>query len=156
MKPIEEQRPQMPAPEPAEEETGGILSRIKGGVARVAIGIVVFLLICGVTFNFAINTTSNALSATGPAPLIALTPTPASEPVQLGYQTQTEAASNCASDETPIALWRGGQVVGHACNKDMTRKAYGSAEAAKEACGGNFKGVRGGPWNTVFEGYICQ
>lgn len=102
---------------------GAVASRFSGALPRILGAIVIIVALCAVPF-WIFSWRSADAGAEKSVPTIysvQVDPTPIPTPERIGYTSVGDAGINCGENETVIQLWRGGEVVGFACNLDMDK-----------------------------------
>lgn len=100
---------------------GAVASRFSGALPKVLGAIVIIVALCAVPFYiFSWRTADAVVDKSVPTFYsVQVAPTPIPTPDRIGYTSIGDATPNCEAGESVIQLWRGGVVVGFACNLDM-------------------------------------
>lgn len=106
---------------------GPVARRLSGALPRIAAFVIVVVALCALPFwwfSGTKDTNTTSVQAQENRPLqaeVIVSPTAIPTPERIGYTSAQSAQGNCAGNETVIELWRGGKVVGFACNLDMDK-----------------------------------
>lgn len=104
---------------------GPVARRLSGALPRIAAFVVVVVALCALPFwwfsggDDPHGASVQAQSQRTLQAEVIVSPTAIPTPERIGYTSAQSAQGKCADDESVIELWRGGKVVGFACNKDM-------------------------------------
>lgn len=102
---------------------GAVASRFGGALPKVLGAIVIIVALCAVPFwIFSWRSADAVVEKSVPTVYsVQVDPTPFPTPERIGHTSVGDASINCEDGETVIQLWRGGEVVGFACNLDMDK-----------------------------------